>query len=114
MEYKVKLGRITSVRSVLKIAAEIIEHDMRRIRWARGRGGCCLAFNDIHEALWRNGERGSPVKRAKRIELVNEAQHAFEAMFRPANAAGYWMGQQRTNKQQERRIMALLTAAEAV
>lgn len=141
-EFRVNVREITSPRAVLKLAAEIIEHDMRQYparkstyKYGPGREGCCDAFEQVNnavyevynaavqrlnytEAYYTYGSDDYKKRlrlqtiRNKRQSAVRDAQELFESLFERNGGHGYWMGKQRTNAQQERRINALLTAAE--
>lgn len=125
---KFALKDIRKQSQVLRAAAEVISYDMLTTS-ARSecRYGCCAAFDEISDQVYekfRNKLDNLPYATAEYYAtqqrrgaaqlVVNEAKELFEDLYKPEAAEwySYWMGKGRTNQQQERRMAALLSAAE--
>lgn len=125
---KFTLSELRKPSSVLRAAAEVIAHDMETVsQRSDDRKGCCAAFDALENIVYnahqgrvnRAYSQGGAYYRAtdvrdRALARVKEAQWMFEDLYRPENADtwSFWMGKQRTNQQQQRRITALLAAAE--
>lgn len=112
----VPVKEITSARKAALLAAEFIQSEMEEYRGATAynREGVCNAFNVLRYAVYNSGTSPYSSTRERQLNVIRRAEDKFTELFRPYFAHGYWMGEEKTNAQQKRRIMALLTTAELV
>jgi hypothetical protein len=123
MSYTIPVRELTSRAAVLRIAAEVVESNLRDPIAARNylyRIGCCAAFASLRVATvdaYDNGQIGL-VAREETLRRIFDAQGEFAYIYRSHGARAtkedvFWMGT-RSDMGQKRRITALLAAAEMV
>lgn len=128
INFPVPMSEITSKANVLRIAAEYVGAEMEQEKNPYWREGCCSAFAMIRMTIWSayndtyycsdspTVQEKAEKQRIRRLKHLTAAQSAFEALFKPTRIPehGYWMGKGRHNANQQRRITALLLAAETL
>lgn len=96
---------------VLRKAAELLEQNKRQYLSGAfaGRTGCCIQFADLHHWARTN----MPANAHKVNVTISRAKEIFTDYFGYRRSPNnFWFGKEKTDLQQEKRIAALLTAAE--